>query len=193
MKIYVASSWRNAIQPDVVRLLRDQGYEVYDFRNPAPDNKGFHWSEIDLKWRGWTPEQFKQGLKHEIALNGFYSDMSALEECDVCVLVLPCGRSAHLEAGWAIGMNKPTLIFIPKLIEPGSFEPELIYLMAPFICTEEQELLQILAEIKKDIRRCRVCGCTDDDACSGGCYWVEPDLCSMCAGIGSEERQSGNE
>jgi hypothetical protein len=29
--------------------------------------------------------------------------------------------------------------------------------------------------------RCRVCGCTDDRACPGGCYWVEPDLCSACA------------
>ncbi len=30
-------------------------------------------------------------------------------------------------------------------------------------------------------RRCRVCGCTDDNACLGGCYWVEDDLCSECA------------
>lgn len=28
---------------------------------------------------------------------------------------------------------------------------------------------------------CRVCGCTQDNACPGGCYWVEPDLCSKCA------------
>lgn len=27
---------------------------------------------------------------------------------------------------------------------------------------------------------CRICGCTDDHACPGGCYWVEPDLCSAC-------------
>lgn len=31
------------------------------------------------------------------------------------------------------------------------------------------------------INRCRVCGCTDDNACPGGCSWVEPDLCSKCA------------
>jgi len=28
---------------------------------------------------------------------------------------------------------------------------------------------------------CRVCGCTWNNACPGGCYWVEPDLCSRCA------------
>lgn len=27
---------------------------------------------------------------------------------------------------------------------------------------------------------CRVCGCTDERACEGGCSWVEPDLCSQC-------------
>ena len=35
------------------------------------------------------------------------------------------------------------------------------------------------------VATCRVCGCTDDEACEGGCYWVEDpeglgDLCSTC-------------
>lgn len=30
------------------------------------------------------------------------------------------------------------------------------------------------------IRRCRVCGCDDEHACPGGCWWVEDDLCSAC-------------
>lgn len=29
--------------------------------------------------------------------------------------------------------------------------------------------------------RCRVCGCTDERACPGGCVWAEPSLCSRCA------------
>ena len=28
---------------------------------------------------------------------------------------------------------------------------------------------------------CRVCGCTDIEACPEGCTWVEPGLCSECA------------
>lgn len=31
-----------------------------------------------------------------------------------------------------------------------------------------------------DVRRCRVCGCTDAEACDGGCEWVAADLCSEC-------------
>jgi hypothetical protein len=27
---------------------------------------------------------------------------------------------------------------------------------------------------------CAGCGCTDDRACDGGCYWVWPRVCSSC-------------
>ena len=31
-------------------------------------------------------------------------------------------------------------------------------------------------------RSCRVCGCTENNACDEGCWWVEEDLCSSCVG-----------
>ena len=34
------------------------------------------------------------------------------------------------------------------------------------------------------LRVCRVCGCSEFNACEGGCYWVEEDLCSACVGKG---------
>jgi len=40
-----------------------------------------------------------------------------------------------------------------------------------FLCPECQE----------DVQICRVCGCSNEDPCEGGCYWVEEDLCSACA------------
>ena len=42
MKIYLASSWKNTDQPDLVEALRNAGHDVYDFRNPTPDDAGFH-------------------------------------------------------------------------------------------------------------------------------------------------------
>lgn len=30
------------------------------------------------------------------------------------------------------------------------------------------------------VRTCRICQCTDAEACEGGCSWVEADLCSAC-------------
>jgi hypothetical protein len=35
-------------------------------------------------------------------------------------------------------------------------------------------------------RQCRVCHCTDELVClteDGACHWIEPDLCSACAGV----------
>lgn len=37
------------------------------------------------------------------------------------------------------------------------------------------------------VRTCRICGCTDDNACEGGCTWVEDDLCSNCINQTTEE------
>ncbi|MBA9078965.1 hypothetical protein [Rufibacter quisquiliarum] len=120
MKIYVASSWRNDIQPAVVALLRAAGHEVYDFKNPH-GNTGFSWSQIDPNWQQWTDEQYLEALNHPIAVAGFKSDFDAMHWADACVLVLPCGRSAHTEAGWMQGMGKPTI----ALLAGG--EPELMY------------------------------------------------------------------
>lgn len=33
---------------------------------------------------------------------------------------------------------------------------------------------------QRDIQHCRMCGCTNERACNGGCTWVRPDLCSAC-------------
>lgn len=30
---------------------------------------------------------------------------------------------------------------------------------------------------------CRRCGCTNDQACEGGCWWAAPGLCSACVGL----------
>jgi nucleoside 2-deoxyribosyltransferase len=136
MKIYVASSWRNMLQPCVVADLRAAGHEVYDFKNPGPGDNGFHWSEIGEGWKNWSVEQYLEALDHPIAEAGFGKDMKALEECDACVLVLPSGKSAHIEAGYAIGAGKPTCIYIPQPTpEHPEFklEPELMYKMASLV------------------------------------------------------------
>lgn len=113
MNIYVASSWRNPWQPGVVRVLRELGHEVYDFREPREGERGFSWREVDPEWQVWSPERYRKGLLHPVAQAGFDSDMNALEACDTCVAVLPHGRSAALEIGWACGAGKKTAVLFP--------------------------------------------------------------------------------
>lgn len=147
MNVYVASSWRNDRQPEVVKILRKLGgHSVYDFRNPTDGNKGFHWSEIDLSWQTWAPANFIDGLCHPLAKDGFQTDFDAMQAADACVLVMPCGRSAHLEAGYFVGAGKPLFI----LLSDG--EPELMYKMATglYVCTHD--LLIGLDAVRAEIR-----------------------------------------
>ena len=117
-KIYVASSWRNQHYPEVVECLRAAGHEVYDFRNPPDGGNGFRWTDIDENASNWTFEQYAEGLHHPKAEKQFIGDLEALEWADTCVLVLPCGRSAHTEAGWMAGAGKRVIVYIPEMQEP---------------------------------------------------------------------------
>ena len=141
MKIYIASSWKNPYQPRVVEELRRLGHNVYDFRNPKENNKGFHWSEIDPLWEYWTPEEYKQGLLHPIAESGFKLDFDAMNWADCCVMVLPCGRSANTEAGWMKGKGKPVYVFMPI-----AQEPELMYKIYNEILTDLDQLQSLKSQ-----------------------------------------------
>lgn len=149
-RIYLASSWRNQDQPNAVRRLRIAGHEVYDFRNPdtrwddvhdrGDDSGGFRWSDIDPAWEGWSPWAFRQALQTPTAASGFTRDWSAMHRAEIGVLLLPCGRSAHLEAGYFAGHpDKSLYVVMPELPEP-----ELMYLMADGICDSIDALLEVL-------------------------------------------------
>lgn len=137
--VYVASSWRNQDQPAVVEAIREAGLGVYDFRNP-PNGAGFGWEEIHPDWQQWTAAQYVAALEHPRAVEGFASDFDAMKRADTVVLVLPCGRSAHLELGWAVGAGKRTAILLN-----GDHEPELMVKMVDHIAVDLPDLLAWLA------------------------------------------------
>jgi hypothetical protein len=140
-RIYAASSWRNPHQPGIVAGLRGAGHEVYDFRNPFNGRPGFAWSEIDPNWQAWSAERYRELLTTSpVAASGFVSDLRAMQWADTCVLILPCGRSAHLEAGWFCGQGKRCVI----LTRDGE-EPELMALLATDIVISTEELYDVLA------------------------------------------------
>jgi len=139
-KLYLASSWRNPLQPQAVADLRAHGHDVYDFRNPPGGiPNGFRWSEIDPDWTRWTAAQYRCGLAHPLAQAGFKSDFDGMKWADVGILLLPCGRSAHLELGWMAGAGKFTIIWT----RDGE-EPELMAMLAARVCVSLDEVLAAL-------------------------------------------------
>lgn len=141
-RIYVASSWRNELQPAVVSLARAIGHEVYDFRNPQ-NRAGFGWEEINSNWHNWTTQEYIEALNHPLAIAGYASDKWGMIRAELGILVLPCGRSAHVEAGWMQGIGVPVYVFSPE-----RHEPELMYKLFPAIIATWEELRTSLLSYK---------------------------------------------
>jgi nucleoside 2-deoxyribosyltransferase len=136
-RIYLASSWHCPTQPEVLAALRTAGHDVYDFRNPAPGDSGFSWRRAgDVS----APAPYMETLKSDVARRGFRLDKAAMGWADICVLLLPCGRSAHLEAGYMAGEGKRVFV----LLSEDKFEPELMYLLCTAITDNLVELLRLL-------------------------------------------------
>lgn len=147
--VYVASSWRNPIQPVVCATLKAAGIDHYDFRNP-PGGTGFSWkhvrpdydgpivaTEVRTKGADWEPiDTYLAMVHHPRADEGFAEDFGAMQRADTFVLVLPCGKSAHLELGWAVGAGKRTAILLEDPVEP-----ELMYRMVDHLAPSLFELL----------------------------------------------------
>lgn len=61
------------------------------------------------------------------------------------------------------------------------------------ISAENEKLRAVIMQSDPEFfnRKCRVCGCTWDHACEGGCSWVEDDLCSKCCESATNEESKG--
>jgi len=146
--VYVASSWRNPVHADVCAALRSAGIDHYDFKNPAAGT-GFSWRQVKtdvesvtepgIKPKGTDWEHVDEYLRmvaHPAAVAGFRADFEAMQRADTFVMVLPCGKSAHLELGWAVGAGKRTAILLEDPVEP-----ELMYRMVDYMTRSLVELL----------------------------------------------------
>lgn len=142
-RIYTASSWRNQTYDHNLGTLKNSlpQHSFYNFKDPKCSFV-FQWESIDRNWSNWTPYQFRAVLNTNFeARQGFISDKTGLDWCDICVLILPCGRSAHLELGYAVGRGKSTVVLLRK-----NFEPELMYKFVDYLAIDLQDLIDFLQD-----------------------------------------------
>lgn len=139
--IYVASSWRNPRYEAILDCLDQWTIPYYNWR----DEQGFNWSEVFHGTRtteAWTeevpPAHFAVALRSERAQQGFERDMSHLEAAEAVILLLPCGKSAHLEAGWAVGNAKPVALYVSS---NDLLQPELMYGMFDMVTSDIDALM----------------------------------------------------
>lgn len=142
-KLYVASSWRNEEYEHVIWRLKVDGHEVYDWR---ASEHAFSWSDIDANWHNWTPKHYRKALQSPMATKGYINDLSGMNWCDTGVLLLPCGKSAHLEAGFlaATGRTVHVVLSSEKEWKGGHSDIELMYRLLGPIHLNLSELLEAL-------------------------------------------------
>jgi hypothetical protein len=121
-KIYVASSWRNDYYDRLLSDLVEAGHEVWNWRKPPTGGCGFKWQDAGAPdyqhGDKISAYDWDRLLSHPVALSGFASDLCGMNWCDVGVLLHPCGRSAHLEAGWLAGRGKKVHLLALEAVEP---------------------------------------------------------------------------
>jgi hypothetical protein len=122
---------------ELVKSIREKGKSVYCFMESTPslevgaidDNP----EEVMAKFESipdWRNDQRVRGI--------FKHDMDALKESETLILLLPAGKSAHMEAGVAYGLGK-------KLILIGEQkETESLYLMFSEVYPTMEEFIKIL-------------------------------------------------
>lgn len=136
-RIYVIGSLRNPVVPVVGQALRDQGFEVFDDWHAAGPRADDHWREYEES-RGRT---YVEALDGAAAANVFRFDKANLDRADAVVLVLPAGKSAHLELGYVIGTGKPGYI----LMAPEDCRWDVMYRFATRVCESVDDLVEALS------------------------------------------------
>ena len=112
-EFFVASRWRNKEQVlELSGKIRAKGKSVYTF----VEGDGTNYALKDAE-QSHEPEEFMRKFEsipdwqHDSAIREIFDiDMNALRDSACLLLLLPAGKSSHIEAGAAYGMSKRLIV-----------------------------------------------------------------------------------
>ena len=134
MKLYIIGSLRNPTIPAVALALTAAGHEVFtDWFAPGPQADDFWQAYETSQGRGYF-----EAMNRPHAWHVFEYDKKWLDWADGVVLVLPAGKSAHIELGYTVGRGKPAYVLFPE--EPERFD--IMYRFASGIYASVEELVK---------------------------------------------------
>jgi len=139
-QIYMIGSLRNEKIPHIAKELRKLDFIVFDdWFSPGPEADEF-WRKYE-QVRGST---YKQALSNFAATHVFEFDKHHIDQSDIGVLIMPAGKSGHLELGYMIGQGKPGFIYFEE--EPERWD--VMHQFATHICVSMKELQNELIAIQ---------------------------------------------
>lgn len=134
---YLIGSLRNESIPDIGNKLRDQGFDVFDqWWGAGPEADDYF-----KKYADTLKLTYKEALQTYAAKHIFEFDKKHLDRCDGAILVMPGGKSAHLELGYMAGQGKKTYVLFDEV--PTRYD-----LMYQFCDGIFFDLTSLISEIK---------------------------------------------
>jgi hypothetical protein len=130
--IYLIGSLRNPAVGDVAKALRDKGYVVFDNWRAAGETADDAWRDYEQA----RNHSYKMALDGPSAKAIFEFDKRNLDHSDMAVLVMPAGRSCHLEMGYMLGRKLPGFVLLDK--DPERFD--VMYRFCTSVCYSVAEL-----------------------------------------------------
>lgn len=111
--IYIIGSLRNPEIPNIGHKLRGAGFEAFDDWWSASEDAD-DWLRDYYKDRGCD---YRQTIRSYAAQHIFNFDLHHLQRADVGLLVMPAGKSGHLELGYMRGLGKPCYVLFDSVPE----------------------------------------------------------------------------
>lgn len=137
--VYVIGSLRNPEVPNVAAKLRAAGFDAFDDWYAAGPEADDYWQ----KYERARHHSYAEALAGYAAQHVFNFDKHHLDRCDAAVLVLPAGKSGHLELGYCAGKGKRTYILLEEK------EPERFDVMYQFATKVVRNLEELEHELKQ--------------------------------------------
>jgi hypothetical protein len=117
-KIYLIGSLRNPEVPVLAESLREQGFDVFDDWYSAGPEADDYW----MKYEQSRGHGYAQALEGYAANHVYLFDKHHLDSSQVGILLLPAGRSGHLELGYMKGRGKHCYIWKTPQTEPDRWD-----------------------------------------------------------------------
>ena len=135
MKIYVIGALKNEYIPGIAAKLREElGCEVFDDWHAAHPRADNEWQNYERT----RERSYEQALKAPAAQNVFQFDKLHLDEATHGLLVLPAGRSGHLELGYLAGRGITTAI----LLDDDYDRWDVMYAFADLVTCDFNEVIE---------------------------------------------------
>lgn len=105
---FIASRWRNRDNVvKLVSLLRKKGKRVYSFLD---EENSFNSPGQDPETEMRKFEAIQDWQNNPAVRRMFLKDLAGLKQADKLILLLPAGKSAHMETGIAFGLGKECVL-----------------------------------------------------------------------------------